>query len=140
MKKICLIMLLFCNSAFALDPTPELTRYRTEFEYLFHRNTDYIEIKFVDQIDPSLPEAVGYCYYGSRNIAIVKSYWDKSSPIMREMLLFHELGHCALDKKHSDIKYSDGCSASIMSARLSTDECYMRYYNQLVVELSKIQK
>lgn len=57
-------------------------------------------IRFVEE-----QETVGYCSWGifnKKDITIVRSGWDKMGEYEREMVIFHELGHCELGRKHLD--------------------------------------
>lgn len=47
-------------------------------------------------------------------VIIDQSIWDESDAFYREFLVFHELGHCILNRGHLDSKNSDGSCASIM--------------------------
>jgi hypothetical protein len=70
----------------------------------------FIEIEFVSSFT-NKPGVVGRCsYMGERKVSILRSYWLKLTQEMRRLLIYHELGHCLLDKyKHSidnrDIMY-----------------------------------
>lgn len=39
---------------------------------------------------------------GTREIIIKKSWWDQQNQYYRESLIFHELGHCRLDRDHDN--------------------------------------
>lgn len=49
---------------------------------------------------------VGYCYPdfvdGFRVIEIDRSHWDRVSDNCRRALVWHEMGHCALNKRHTE--------------------------------------
>jgi hypothetical protein len=48
---------------------------------------------------------VGVCKIynnGQRRIEIDREYWDNSGDLVKEELLFHELGHCILNRKHDE--------------------------------------
>ncbi len=49
------------------------------------------------------PGAIGVCYYLAkpRAILINESFWNNASDIEKEMVIFHELGHCALSRMHT---------------------------------------
>lgn len=47
-------------------------------------------------------------------IEVNKSYWDKFGDTKREMLIFHELGHCSLDRRHRSEVDSRGRPMSLM--------------------------
>ncbi len=47
----------------------------------------------------------GVCFQypdGTKEVIIRKSWWDGANQDYRESLLFHELGHCSLDREHTD--------------------------------------
>lgn len=47
-------------------------------------------------------------------VLVNQSYWFKATPMQREFLVFHELGHCYLKRSHLDEKDSNGVCRSIM--------------------------
>ncbi len=53
---------------------------------------------------------------GSKQIFIDEPYWNRVDEIKREYLVFHELGHCLLDRDHNDSRDSDGICTSIMQS------------------------
>lgn len=53
---------------------------------------------------------------GSKAIVIDESYWNKVSALKREFLVFHELGHCILNRDHLDDSNTDGSCFSIMNS------------------------
>ena len=60
---------------------------------------------------------VGLCVHGTdgRNaIYIRKAWWDHASEYSRRSLVFHELGHCRLDRRHSDDLDQYGEKISLM--------------------------
>ena len=64
-------------------------------------------------------EAVGQCLTFSgdrRTINIDVDYWEKSSGLEKEFLIFHELGHCVLGRVHLDTSHSDGTCTSMMNS------------------------
>ena len=66
------------------------------------------------------PEAAGVCselggqMSGSHNIEIRKEYWIILTDIQKERLIFHELGHCELNRPHDNQVFSNGDWKSIM--------------------------
>jgi hypothetical protein len=83
---------------------------------------------------------VGICklgYYRVPYIAIDRTYWKNSSRWGREWLVFHELGHCVLDRDHRDDKFGVNCPASIMHS-YANSFCYKDYRNYYVKELFTI--
>jgi len=63
-----------------------------------------IEIGTLGQED-SQGELIGECSpigYGDGNILIDKNFWYDANDAERHVLLFHELGHCVLGRKHNN--------------------------------------
>jgi hypothetical protein len=72
----------------------------------------YSGIQYMGTADLSPPEviqfynenAVGVCIVyknGDKEIKIDNEYWEISSLTVKEQLIFHELGHCALMRNHN---------------------------------------
>ena len=63
-------------------------------------------------------KVLGYCEtdaLGARNIVIDRAFWAKAVDLDREQLMFHELGHCLLGRKHRvDLKRVNQKPVSIM--------------------------
>ena len=55
-----------------------------------------------------------------RHITIDQSFWSKASPLLREMVIFHELGHCILGRGHSEGTFENGVCRSIMRSGLGS--------------------
>lgn len=72
---------------------------------------------------------IGVCWFlGDRRIIIIRqAYWDQADAAAREMLMFHELAHCALNLPHDMSTNEFGYPTSLMfpSAFPST-----LYYNR----------
>lgn len=95
------------------DPT--FDSYREEFELYAGKDTSHIPIVFEE-----LPARnYGRCLYfsgGRRLIQINPNSWSKMDEVNREILIFHEMGHCFLDKMEHDDKVNDeGHKTSMMS-------------------------
>lgn len=71
---------------------------------------------------------LGYCNHKKDEnnlITISKLYWEKATDLEREYVVFHELGHCFLDREHFDDEDKAGVCISIMAAGTST--CAVNY-------------
>lgn len=53
-----------------------------------------------------------------RDIIIDKAFWERSSNLIREMIIFHELGHCVLGRGHEEGAFENGICRSIMRSGL----------------------
>ena len=78
---------------------------------------------------------MGTCYYirgvsWGREIVVKESYWATASESCRQYLVFHELGHCALDQRHRDSHrsimntYSSYCYELIAKENLYLEELF----------------
>lgn len=70
-----------------------------------------LSIQFRDAVSK---ESGGVCYLGQHRIEIEKFFWDDASDLQREGLIFHELGHCELDRRHRNDLLPNGEWASRM--------------------------
>lgn len=65
----------------------------------------------------------GTCQYGSainNHVTIDETFWLRSSNLIREFVVFHELGHCALLRGHDESQNAQGLCLSIMRSGLGT--------------------
>lgn len=64
--------------------------------------------------DFPLDRAAGLCSLGRHSVIIDKEDWFRFSDRFRSYLLFHELGHCELDRGHRNDQFNDGTWKSMM--------------------------
>lgn len=79
----------------------------TEFEKLWGHQVTNVNIFFVDHFDPegeALTSTLAVCMpWAPRSIAVLKPWWfQDTDPSERELVMFHELGHCVLDRDHDE--------------------------------------
>ena len=69
----------------------------------------------------------GTCRSGENiaHITVDLPFWTRSSPFEREMLIFHELGHCVLDRGHLEDEDNTGRCVSLMNS--GTSGCNIVY-------------
>lgn len=88
---------------------------------------DLTEVQgFIREIDED--NVAGQCSYSSAHpnrVVIDESYWNRTNFFGREMVVFHELGHCALARGHRDDSTPNGICQSIMNSGLS--DCRLLY-------------
>jgi len=68
----------------------------------------------VEYSDRIVAGAGGYCYLGEHHIVIDKSEWSDLTDTQKEYLLFHELGHCELDRRHKNDQFDNSIWKSLM--------------------------
>jgi len=77
-------------------------------------------------------DIAGTCSYNrfglDKEIIIDESFWNRASSFYREYIIFHELGHCYLDRDHLDACLQEGIWSSLM--RSGTIDGCSDYYNQ----------
>lgn len=78
----------------------------------------------------------GWCVRTSPlQIMIDKEYFDMSTNYEKEELIFHELGHCILNKDHDESKDSNRRPKSIMYPVTITDSIYRENRTEYINEL-----
>lgn len=124
------------------DPT--FASYVTQFEQAFtgiHKSTMKISNIPINFGTPNEEEFEGVCHLysnGDKEIIIRKDWWDRVSEEARQLMIFHELGHCVLDRDHKNDKgYYQGreINLSIMSAVLMPVFDYKSFKEEYYYEL-----
>lgn len=88
---------------------------------------DYNLISRIEEIEED--GIAGTCQFNSQHsnrITIDKSFWDNANRDLREMVVFHELGHCVLYRSHNEDEDQQSACLSIMNS--GTSGCTV-YYN-----------
>ena len=82
----------------------------------------------IEEIDEQ--HVAGQCSYGRfrnpRLVTIDASFWRRSSDRFKEFIVFHELGHCYLNRGHLESAFSNGVCVSIM--RSGVGDCFDNYH------------
>ena len=81
---------------------------------------------------------VGLCRFYSRGpnqIELSRSNWNRGTETFKEMLLFHELGHCALGRGHFNATHSGGRPESLMNSWLFSQNFYRQHRDEYLKEL-----
>lgn len=75
-------------------------------------------------------DVIGQCSFNTdhpQRVTIDVSFWRRASDFEKEMVVFHELGHCVLNRDHIDDANPDGTCVSIMHSGLGN--CRLQYNN-----------
>ncbi len=81
------------------------------------------DIQIVPDMDDSnngdlrLAQPLAYCIPGSNQIKVNDLSWDSMNATAKEMVLFHEMGHCMLQRAHREDASPEGRKLSMMSSR-----------------------
>lgn len=115
---------------------PAVVEYVQRYESTFGRDVSSQTITMVDKIEnTSAPGTVGVCFSGADEIHILRSYWDKASDLQKQMVVFHELGHCDMHEEHRVGLQPDNCANSIMYPYTLSDTCYTEHMSDYLKEL-----
>lgn len=157
MKKIMLVIGFLLNACGEWEAVtyqdPEFSSYVMEFEKLSQYDTRRIRIQFSEKSDDTVKSELGVCqdamFNGKpvRTIKIRRESWKEASQDSREQLIFHELGHCLLNRSHSDSFIRRGryvMPKSIMSTSRISDEVYKAnrdyYKSELVLRIKQARQ
>ena len=78
-------------------------------------------------IDIEEEHVVGQCSYSAsttRKVNIDRTYWNTATDLEKEFVVFHELGHCYLERAHLDAQENRTCTSIMYSG---TSVCRLRY-------------
>ena len=80
---------------------------------------------------------IGMCTWGRgfNRVELSTNAWDRGSETFREMLVFHELGHCLLGRGHKNSRHSDGRLESLMNSYLFDQRIYLANRDAYLKEL-----
>ncbi len=73
-------------------------------------------------------DVAGRCNYHSQQpelVTIDKTFWNSATNLWREMVVFHELGHCQLIRDHRESLDRNGQCRSIMASGIGG--CQLQY-------------
>ena len=85
-------------------------------------------------------DTVGTCSQDEVGVMVIKIHdesWAKMDPLQREELIFHELGHCLLDRPHCTTKVK-GKPISIMHPKVIPKKHYKSNRKELINELFSV--
>lgn len=117
------------NSVF--EPLLEKFKFEGEKRGYDFRNIQ-IEFYFAD-IDDEKAVALGN--YTTKEIVVDRDYWNSINSNSKAFLIFHELGHAALNRKHTNIQTDNGECLSFMRELTNSDKCNLNYHSELWKEI-----
>ncbi len=94
-------------------------------------NYDLDALEITGVIEEISDEGVaGTCQYGQHihHVTVDKTFWNNSSNLRRELVVYHELGHCVLFKDHTENYNNEGICLSMMNS--GTAPCSVAYNSQ----------
>ena len=109
------------------DITPELAPYFRTFQdearqygIIVDYESANVTAELINIDEGSVAGACSTNGHNIRDITIDKSFWNRANSLLREMVIFHELGHCILGRGHSEGSLQNGICRSIMRSGLGS--------------------
>ena len=88
-----------CGNSHTPFIDPDAQQYVDEFQNQYGVSVN-VPVTFTDKFD-SGPMIVGMCYTNG-SVSLLRSYWDDADDTQRHLLVYHELGHCVLNRQHRE--------------------------------------
>ena len=138
MKKFILLLLIStvllsaCSKEANYVVEEEISVYFEKFEAAAAERGHEIDLKAIHIegyfSDIEANGVVGQCKTysdGTHDIVIEKTYWNRKNDLEKEYLIFHELGHCVLNREHLDNQDQQGnCISMMQSGTSNCDDNY----------------
>ena len=70
------------------------------------------------------------CQIRKNTIILDSVHWNNSNELEREFVIFHELGHCILERGHYSDKFQNGECKSIMRCGILCDDCSTNFISK----------
>lgn len=133
------LTLVGCNRQTTLD-VGEFHPYVQRFEQEASRNGAPLQVSDLiiryGAMQNALERAACELTDGETPLIIVRQdTWDRMSDAEREELMFHEMGHCILKRKHNSNLTDDGYPESIMNPYMIRGTLYETFRNAYLAEL-----
>ena len=124
------------SSTLIPEDTKQIVSLFVFYASLFNKKIDYTNLIIEIEENPK-NFYIAYCSKVNNNknpkIKMNSQVWKQLSLSYREMLLFHEMGHCLLDRPHEGNNFYN--PSSIMNASLFSDIYYKDNYDFFINEL-----
>ena len=82
-----------------------------------------------------MDDFAGLAIPSNNEIILERDYWNLIDSNRKAFLIFHELGHFILNRKHTNKQTDNQECLSFMRDRTKSDECQLNYYSELWKEL-----
>lgn len=108
---------------------PFLERFDT-YAAILRIKPNYTDLVIYRTDEPPQGKHLAICRSNGQNIKeiiIYNQFWDEATDVGKEIVVFHELGHCALKQEHRKF--------SVMQSTMLLEEIYISYYDDFIKEL-----
>lgn len=133
------LIFIFTGCGKTLSIAPEFQSTVDEFNQVAaqhgHNGVDNLIVEFGQT---SNKNAGATCYQdsGTPRVAVDEKTWNSASDKQRKEMMFHELGHCVLNRSHTEGRMADdNCKTSIMSASPVGEWCMNKHADEYMTEL-----
>ncbi len=134
----CTALLSCREEVYIYDVQPEFQPYLNDFlneGQARGKSFDLSERDFILIFKPSgepSTSAAGECnVVPGDSIIIDQGWWNSFDPSQKEVLIYHELGHCVLGRHHDDSKLRTNECKSLMTAIIGGNNCSMNIYSEI---------
>jgi hypothetical protein len=142
-KAVLILGLSVVTSACGREPKieigPEFQPYVTRFQEKGEEVGKPVQIvDLIVKFGQTDPKQDGVCEtsdHTSPTILVNERAWNDMDDLGRESLMFHELGHCVLNRSHVLIKSSDGAPSSLMYPVAISLKTYLDNHEYYIREL-----
>jgi hypothetical protein len=98
-----------------------------------------VVVGFEDEIVRKGRPIYGICSYPKKQVTVSRKFWNSASDTKKELLIYHELGHCILKRKGhtSGLISVEGrvTVKSVMNLGLVSDTAYIKHKDYYINEL-----
>ena len=92
-------------------------------------NTNLDDVDLRIQFGTLSGTTAGQCSFQSNTVTIDQNKWNSMTEEKKVWLIFHELGHCILDRQHKNERMENGECISIMKGIENNFDCSLNYYS-----------
>jgi hypothetical protein len=138
MKYLSLFFLLIVSCGDGQYINNEFISYVENFEFEYNISVTS-NISFSDDLN----DKAGHChrnkFWGVKEVTINSELWETYNEYQREVLIYHELGHCEFNRGHINDYTDSVCPESIMLDKVFSiyeiERCYIPNRNYYLDEL-----
>lgn len=142
-KYICMLVLAMLVSACGakiVSIEPQYIKYVKEFENQSSTTNnkvivDDLVVRTRDDLGGSILAQCRMYSVFTPLIVVSKKYWVTMSETEREMVMFHELGHCILNRGHNENLKEPNIPESIMYPYIFSSDVYLFLKSNYILEL-----
>ena len=136
--RVIVLMLFFVAGCTFMTPDNDenLASYSEGFVQLSGGKVDISDVEDINiYFKTQDGSTIGTCYRLANVIEIDPTFFYTASPKRKIELVFHELSHCACNRRHTEGKLEDKCPDSLMYKTYIEDECLKKHWDYYMKEI-----